>query len=68
MTTSKDSLTHHDLEIHLARIEGKVDTLFIQVAAIDKGLAVHKAKTGWMSLVMGGVASLLVALAAFILK
>lgn len=68
MTTSRPDLTHKDLEVHLARIEGKVDTLFIQVAAIDKGLAVHKAKTGWMSLVMGGVASLLVALATFIMK
>lgn len=57
-----ETTTHIDLDKHLARIEAKVDILVAQVHHLDKSLAVHKAKTSWMSLVMGGLASVLVAL------
>lgn len=60
-------LTHLDLEKHLVRLEAKVDEVKERLYSLDKALAVHKAKTSWMSVVMGGIASILVALATRIL-
>lgn len=61
-------LTHLDLEQHLVRLEAKIDVLAERLYALDKALAVHKAKTSWMAAVMGGFASLLVAVSGALWK
>ena len=52
----------------VAYIRRKVDKLDDDVSKLDKDLAVHKAKTARWSLFMGGIASLLVAVGAALLK
>ena len=63
-----DNIECKDLAPQLDRIEGKVDTLYVKVADLDKGLAVHKVKTGRVSMIVGAIASLLVAVAAVLLN
>ncbi len=52
----------------LGRIENKVDRNHKAIAAVSLDLAVHKAKTSKLSLLLGGIASVLVALSAMLLK
>jgi hypothetical protein len=47
---------------HLTRIETKIDAVGEKVTALDKDLAVHKAKTSRFALVLGSFGSLVVAL------
>jgi len=61
-------MNNNELDKHLIRIETKVDLLMAQVHKLDKDLAVHKAKTSWLAAVVGGVASLLVAISGVLWK
>ena len=59
---------NHDLLEHIDRCERKIDDVAREVVSLRIGLEVHKAKTGKFSLILGGLASLLVAVAAMLIK
>ncbi len=52
----------------LTSIDNKLGSIDEKVDELSESLAVHKAKTSKLSLVLGGLASLLVAVAAVLLK
>ena len=59
----------------LDRIEKKVEgvasqcrTNALAIISLDKSLAVHKVKTGWLGLLVGGISAVLVAVGAVLLK
>jgi len=67
MTCSgKDLDTRHE-QAH-RRIEQKIDRLSMEVVGLRVGLEVHKVKTSRWSLLLGGLASLAVAIGAVVLK